>query len=103
MKGEDSSPGWIRTNDQPINSRLLPDKMSTISSTSDVPATGIPQNFPPHLHSDLARLVEKGPTLPGHIKAAVMALVNTAAPNPPVDPKALDGLERVPWEKREGQ
>jgi hypothetical protein len=22
-KGEDSSPGWIRTNDQPINSRLL--------------------------------------------------------------------------------
>ena len=31
-----------------------------------------------------------------------MALVNTAAPNPPADPKSLDDLERLPWEKREG-
>ena len=38
--------------------------------------------------------------LPAHIKAVVMALVNTTAPNPPADPNTLDDLERLPWEKR---
>jgi hypothetical protein len=56
-----------------------------------------------YLTSDLAKLVERWPTLPAHIKAAVMALVNTAAPNPPGDPKTVDDLEHLPWEKREGQ
>jgi hypothetical protein len=42
--------------------------------------------------SDLDRLVERWATLPDHIKAAVVALVNTTAPNPPppADPKAVD-------------
>lgn len=56
-----------------------------------------------HLTSDLAQLVEQLPTLPAHIKAAVMVQVGTAAPNPPADPKSLDDLERLPWEKRDGQ
>ena len=47
--------------------------------------------------------MENWPTLPAHIKAAVMALVNTSAPTQPADPKTLDDLERLPWEKREGQ
>jgi hypothetical protein len=43
-----------------------------------------------HLTSDLARLVEKWPMLPPHIKAAVMALVGIAPASPTVDPKSLD-------------
>ncbi len=50
--------------------------------------------------SDLARLVQNWLTLPAHIKAAVMALVNTAVPTPPADPHGLNdelplGYERM--------
>lgn len=58
---------------------------------------------PPDLTSDLARLVEKWPTLPEHIKAAVMALVTTASVNPPTDPKGLDDALPPGFERATGE
>ena len=45
-----SSPGWIRTNDQPINSPVTDGKMPTITGIPAVPSLGIPQNIPPASH-----------------------------------------------------
>jgi hypothetical protein len=52
--------------------------------------------------SDLARLVQSWPALPAHIKAAVMALVNTADPTTPAEPNGL-GDELPPGYEREGK
>jgi hypothetical protein len=54
------------------------------------------------LTSDLARLVERWPALPEHIKAAVMALVGTCPTAPPSDPKGLDDALPPGFEKRAG-
>ena len=61
---------------------------------------GMAQNMA--LTSDLARLVERWPTLPEHIKAAVMALVRTCPTVPPSDPKGLDDALPPGFEKRAG-
>jgi len=52
--------------------------------------------------ADLARLVQDWPTLPEHIEAAVMALVNSATPTVPAEPKILSD-ELPPGSKREGK
>jgi hypothetical protein len=53
--------------------------------------------------SELARLVERWPTLPAHIRAAVMALVNTAPPaDPSTQPRGLDDSLPPGFEKRGG-
>jgi len=62
-----------------------------------------PADSTTHLTSDLARLVEKWPSLPAHIKAAVMALVGTVPVPTSADPKLSD--EQLPpgYEGRAGQ
>jgi hypothetical protein len=53
--------------------------------------------------SELARLVERWPTLPDHIRAAVMALVNTApSSDAPPKPNSLDESLPPGFEKRSG-
>jgi hypothetical protein len=47
----------------------------------------------------LARIIERWPTLPNHIQAAVMALVGTAPVAPPPDPKRLDDTLPPGFEK----
>jgi hypothetical protein len=69
-----------------------PDGSSTGSSN--------PAELVVHLTSDLARLVEKWPTLPSHVKAAVMALVATAETTPPAEQKGLDDALPPGFEKR---
>ena len=61
------------------NQPLSPVGLSGCSTGCSNLADGI------HLTSDLAKLVERWPSLPAHIKAAVMALVATAPTNPPAD------------------
>ena len=76
-------------------------KNQAIPPDSDSCCTPSCTNTVVHL-SDLARLVEKWPTLPAHIKAAVMALVGSApAPNPN-DPKLSDDQLPPGYEARTG-
>ena len=90
-----SSPGWIRTNDQPINSRkestpkpyesqdLRPIGLAGRSAGRSVVATGQAEGGPP-ADVDLAGLVAAWPTLPEPIKAAVRALVGSARESPSI-------------------
>jgi hypothetical protein len=42
------------------------------------------------INSDLARIDERWLTLPEHLKAATMALIGTATPSPPGEPKPAE-------------
>jgi hypothetical protein len=55
------------------------------------------------LTTDLARIVENWPTLPDHIKAAVMALVATAPNRPPAGPTGLDDTLPPGFERTKGE
>jgi hypothetical protein len=50
----------------------------------------------------LARIVEAWPTLPAHIKAAVMALVGTTSTSSTTSSTSGDDdLDRLPWERKQ--
>lgn len=64
---------------------------------ADSGAVGVALTF----RTDLSHIAECWPLLPEHIRAAVLALVNAAAPNPPTSTNEPDHLEHLPWEKKE--
>ena len=86
--------------DSPANDTLDALKSQAISSATDPRCTPGCTSPADHL-SDLARLVQNWPTLPAYIKAAVMALVNTAAPTSPAEPNGLSD-ELPPGYERKG-
>lgn len=104
---EVSTPRSIRTFNLRFRSRKQddtePQELQAFHATPpDGSSTGSSNQAEPgvHLISELARLVEKWPTLPAHIKAAVMALIATAPSNQPADPKGLDDALPPGFEKR---
>ena len=82
-----SSPGWIRTNDQPINSpKLTPPKplktqdlrpldAAGRSAGRSADGAGEPEGGHP---PDLAAVVAAWPTLPEPLRRAVLALIGAA-------------------------
>ena len=74
-----SSPSRTRTYNKPVNSRKDVGRKSMEDSTSghDKPQLSAPLAQPP-ADPDLSRVIEAWPILPAHIRAAVLALVQTA-------------------------
>jgi hypothetical protein len=72
----DSSPTRTRTWNKPVNSRLLTERNHLSGSTSGDTPVALAQPLAQALPDpDLARLCSLWPALPGHIRAAILALV----------------------------
>ena len=82
-----SSPGWIRTNDQPINSpKLSPPKPLQSQDLRTIDAVGRSAGRSADcavqaeggLSPDLAAVVAAWPTLPEPLRRAVLAMIDAA-------------------------
>jgi hypothetical protein len=62
----------------------LPDGASASgASSSDAALSSVAHQLPKATDPDLARMVEAWPDLPQHIRAAILALAQTATPHQP--------------------
>jgi hypothetical protein len=75
-----SSPTRTRTSNKPVNSRKSADRNPLQGNTSSNHASQLsaPLAQPGPADAELARILDAWPTLPAHIRAAVLALVDTA-------------------------
>jgi hypothetical protein len=109
-----SSPGWIRTNDQPINSLIAGDSkiLQGSSLTSITPsicpafarddATSISPGTPPD-PSNLARLLGELAALPPEQRSALAALLGSMPSTPASSPTPPRLDDRCPLDRPEGK